>query len=401
LRRHRAPAFPERARRLATDLPVVWLQLVTPRQWRRHLPPLSAGWDRFAAGAAAGGAARGGSWVDVSNRLRNVREFVASIAPAERAFYFGHLGLPHAPWEYLPSGQTYACKPECYAVPIEGDGWETAQLLQRHLLQVGFADALLGDIIARLRWAGFYDRALLVVLSDHGAAFRTGLWRRALTPATTAEILAVPLLVKRPGQRRGTVSDQLVSTVDLLATVADVLAVRPPWPFPGRSWFAGGRGDLTYLAGKRVLPVPGDLAGQRAEATTRLARWAPTSDLWRIGPWPALHGRQLTPPIPDAATPRLELDRPHRFRDVDLRARPLPLSISGSVHGAKRGDGCCTLAFALNGTIWATTHSYWNADGGHRVAALVPPQALRAGDNEVTAYLIDEHGALRRLPPHR
>src|SRR4029079_653312 len=184
----------------------------------------------------------------------------ASIAPQERALWVGHLGFPHAPWDHLPDGTTYACQPECFAVPAVGDGWEVAQLLQRHLLQVGYADTWLGELVARLRRSGVYDRALLIVLADHRAAFQPGAQTRALNPATRGEILNVPLLVKRAGQRRGEVVDDTVSTVDLLPTVATELAVRPPWTIPGRSWFAGGRDELTYLTSRSIpTPVPRDL----------------------------------------------------------------------------------------------------------------------------------------------
>ncbi|HEV8239101.1 MAG TPA: sulfatase-like hydrolase/transferase [Thermoanaerobaculia bacterium] len=398
----RAPDFSERARRLVADLPVVWLQLVTPPAWRRHLPSLAAGWDRFAAGAPPRVPGKRPAWVDRSNRRRDAERFLRSIAPQERALWVAHLSFPHAPWDHLPSGQVYACEPECYAVPAEGDGWEIAQLLQRHLLQVGYADTWLGELVARLRRAGLYDRTLLVVLADHGAAFQLGAQTRALGPATVGEILSVPLLVKRPGQRRGEVADELVSTVDLLPTVAAELAVRPPWPIPGRSWFAGGRQDLTYLAARSIpTAVPRDLAARRQAAAVRLVKWRPDSDPWRIGPWPTLLGRRPSSSLAEASDLSFELDRPERYAAVDPRAVPLPLSISGEVAGTTRGDGCCTMAFAVDGTVWATTHSYWTPEGDHRVAALVPARAFHAGRNAIEAYLVSPDGALRRVPRRR
>ena len=62
---------------------------------------------------------------------------------------------------------------------------------QRHLLQVRFADALLGDVLAQLRHVGLYDDALVVVTSDHGASFQSDFYgaielasaeREGLTP---------------------------------------------------------------------------------------------------------------------------------------------------------------------------------------------------------------------------
>ena len=53
------------------------------------------------------------------------------------------------------------------------------QYWQRHLLQLGFTDRLLGRLVTRLRRAGLYDRSLLVVTADHGASFRPGDNRRS------------------------------------------------------------------------------------------------------------------------------------------------------------------------------------------------------------------------------
>ena len=67
---------------------------------------------------------------------------------------FLHLELPHVPWQYLPSGQSYPVSgPE---IPgLEATVGQRAVAagsgLQRYLLQVGFVDRLLGRLTQRLR----------------------------------------------------------------------------------------------------------------------------------------------------------------------------------------------------------------------------------------------------------
>ena len=163
---------------------------------------------------------------------------------------FLHTLLPHQPWVLLPSGQrnsSLAPLPGALReVPLT-DEWELAQNQQRHLLQVGFIDRLVGRVVARLKETGLYERALVVITSDHGVAFMAGEPNRTLSLANVAEIMRVPLFIKFPagvqisalfpevnehGQR---VSDRNVESIDIAPTAAHVLGLRLSWPTDGAS----------------------------------------------------------------------------------------------------------------------------------------------------------------------
>ena len=76
---------------------------------------------------------------------------------------------------------------------------------QRQLLQLGFADRLLGRLIARLKREGIYDDTLVVVTADHGFAWKVGVdTRRSVSLSNIDELGSVPMIVKRPGQHAGT-----------------------------------------------------------------------------------------------------------------------------------------------------------------------------------------------------
>ena len=80
----------------------------------------------------------------------------------------------------------------------------------RHLLQVGYTDHLVGELLARLRRTGLLERALLVVTADHGYSFRVGVEsRRLMSERNVEEIAPVPLFVKAPGQMEGKVDRSL------------------------------------------------------------------------------------------------------------------------------------------------------------------------------------------------
>ena len=108
------------------------------------------------------------------------RRFVRGVRPTPRpALWFKHVLLPHVPWQYYPSGRSYRrFAPE----PIPGSNselgfwvpWLVKVSYQRHLLQLGMADRLLGELVARLRGTGLYRDALVMVVADHGIGFRVG-----------------------------------------------------------------------------------------------------------------------------------------------------------------------------------------------------------------------------------
>lgn len=135
-----------------------------------------------------------------------VRRFLQSIEEADSpSLNYLHSMQPHIPWNLLPSGQLY----RAWGLLSHGlkhgawgrSEWVMLQGQQRHLLNVGFADTLLGRLRARLEKIGLWDEALVIITSDHGTAFRPGVGRRAvsLDRRNVVEIANVPLFIKWPG----------------------------------------------------------------------------------------------------------------------------------------------------------------------------------------------------------
>lgn len=96
-----------------------------------------------------------------------------------------------------------------------------------YLSEVAFMDAQLGRLFELLRRLDLYDRALIVLVADHGELLgEHGLFSHAgrLDP----ELTEIPLLIKWPGQSEGRRVDSLVSHVDLFATVLAVAGVETP-----------------------------------------------------------------------------------------------------------------------------------------------------------------------------
>ena len=177
-------------------------------------------------------------------RVTPVRQFTEGIGAddPQPTLYFLHALISHYPFDLLPNGKqnaTMATLPARLGKQRwpSDQPWAVAQQYQRHLLQMGFVDGLLGDLVGRLKQVGLYDEAMLVVTADHGMSYTAGTSQREFSSENAAEIMRVPLIIKYPGRIDVTahVSDANVETVDVLPTIADALAIDVPWPIDGTS----------------------------------------------------------------------------------------------------------------------------------------------------------------------
>jgi len=173
------------------------------------------------AGAAFGDYQRRG---DVTAAL--AQEWIDAHAGAP-FFFFLHLYEPHAPYEPPePFRSRYASSPY--------DG------------EIAAADAIVGRFLDHLRERGLYDRALVVLASDHGEGLGDhGEDQHSIL--LYAEALRVPLLVKLPGGRRaGETIAAPAQLADIVPTLTALLGLATP---PG-------------VSGRSVLDLPA--AGERA-----------------------------------------------------------------------------------------------------------------------------------------
>ena len=400
------PALSRRLRSLALDSGVVYAHLALPAALEDSLPSISEGWGDFHGGDAGDAVLRllGGG-----GRPARFEAWVRAIRPSSPpALNFKHVLLPHVPAQYLPDGHGYGRgggRPAGLTGPKSvDDPFLVRQRYQRHLLQAGFTDRLLGRLIARLRQTGLWDRALVVVTADHGVSFRVGQEDgRMVTPENVEDIAPVPLFVKAPGQRAGRVANGPVETIDILPTIADELGVDLPWPVDGTS-AAGpvpaGRPAVDMLT-RAWEPLRLDAAALDQRVRAAVARkvgffGAGSGDpgLFAVGPHRELVGRPVSAlRAVDGGGASAAIDAASELADVDLDGE-LPALLSGRISGA--GPGRHDLAFAVNGRV-ATVGSSFPWDGDERFSALAPPEAFRAGRNVVEVFLVPPAGPPRRL----
>ncbi len=404
-----------RLRRLLSDAAVVYPHALLPADLTAGLPEIGTQWGRFARKQQ-----RRAAWRENDRKPRIFASFLAAMRadPGDRTLHFLHSSLPHVPWQYLPSGTSYGATGtgllKNHGAPREvwtQDRWPVTQGFQRYLLQLGYVDRLLGDLLATLAATGLDDRALVIVTADHGLAFEPGRSRRRVESDHFEDIVSIPLFVKLPYQRAGTVSDRNVELIDVLPTLLEVLGVEPAWPMDGASALDAGAPARRL---KRVLRPPYDRRSQlafdaaevdaRSETVRGLLRlFGPGSDpagLFRIGPHPDLIGRPLAE-LEIAAEPRgdLRLDRPEIYAGVDPESGFVPARVLGKVRSPELRRGPLTLAVAIGGVVRAVTRTFQAEADTARFAAMVPEEAFTAGRNRVEVFAVEGTAERPRLVP--
>ncbi len=401
----------QRIKAVVIDSSVVYLHIVLPSTLVADLPAIDSTWRDFGRESAdqtvedPHAHSRDSTWV--------FRRFLQLVTPVRSpTLFFLHLNLPHVPWKYLPSGREYRFP----GAPVRPHGvqgemwgtqdWEVIQGWQRHLLQLGYADRLLGLLIERLQQTRLWDDALIVITADHGVSFQPGQSRREATEENAADILGIPLLIKVPGQTDPQLHDTSARTIDILATIADVLDAELPWAIDGRSLLGEDtpgsgtvvihrnkgrrlndhlelsyRPDAKYRALDRKLGLFG--AGNTLES------------LYSVGDFGRLVGSRASD-LSSAAMSDVSvvLADAWTFENIDLDGSYLPTHIVGRLTARTPFNHPLNLAVAVNGTIQATTKTYSlpGENDFSSFSAMVSESALASGRNLVTVYLIKQTG---------
>lgn len=148
--------------------------------------------------------------------LGHAKEWLSEHA-AGPFFLFFHVFEPHAPYE---PAEKFRAE---YGATYEAE--------------IATADEVVGELLDHLRALGVYEKALVVLTSDHGEGLGDhGEEQHGLL--LYREALQVPFLVKLPGSRGGGTRAQApVQLSDILPTVTGALGLPTPPEVTGRSVF--------------------------------------------------------------------------------------------------------------------------------------------------------------------
>lgn len=396
-----------RRRLLLADTTIVFLNIVAPRSMAAELPGVSGGWADFAPDPRLFGE---GVWQEQAaavmqdDRAAAFRAFVDRLtADAARSLSFIHVLLPHEPLSYTPSGHTYDPAPARGRAGEADDLWapDAAAMhttLQRHLLQVQFADGMVGTVVRRLKEVGTYEESLLVVLADHGASFRPGGFKRTINDDNFAEIMAVPLFIKLPHQQEGFVSDSNVQTIDVLPTIADVIGVQMPWAADGSSVFEtdgpkAPHKTLVMTETKERRSFEGRIWEKAGGGRGRAGRPGDSLAIYRVGPFADLIGADgggmVAEPRTSAGT--ATVDQARQLARVALAGEYRPVYLTGAITPAADTESAPEVAILVNGRIAAVTRARPRNGGGYSFEAIMPEELLVEGRNIIEVCAIREN----------
>ncbi|HMT04323.1 MAG: sulfatase-like hydrolase/transferase [Solirubrobacterales bacterium] len=384
---------------LADDLRHVSAHLLLPESMESSLPDISQSFQGF-GGEPEESIERGRARQWVRDRLDegessvdgegDVERFLTMLEPvAGPTFDFVHIEEPHYPWTHYPSGLRYSDGTEDFRAFFDEKTWHappyvTDRAGQAHLLEVGFADNLLGRIISVLKREGRFNETLIVVTADHGGATSSGFHRREASPETMGQVGMVPLFIKAPNQRRGAIVDRPTCSTEIVPKVAGLLGIRLPWE-PATCdrktvKIDNGTGPAV------TLPFTATIA-QRDRYINRLAGLFGGSTGWndvlKLGPFRGLigsapHISKLGPVTgtevrPDTPSPGNSTFDPSVELNPVLRQR-------GRISGLPDGT---PLAVTVNGKVAATGQVYTDS-GQTMYSILIPVWSLKQGENEIT-----------------
>jgi len=166
----------------------------------------------------------------------------------ERSFFFINYMDAHYPYLPLPPfDKLYPGKDETFTKDRYDSLRKQVMELERritkeessHLISqydggIAYLDFHIGKLLTRLKELGIYENSLIIFTSDHGEAFgERGLIDHG--SSVYQDQVYIPLIIKYPRTNEKNVVNQLVSSVDLMPTILDVLGCEIPQGIQGQS----------------------------------------------------------------------------------------------------------------------------------------------------------------------
>lgn len=124
--------------------------------------------------------------------------------------------------------------------PIARDDWAT------YLDSIQMMDGYIGKILKRLDDEGLAENTAVIFIGDHGRCHVRG--KQWLYDGG----IHIPLIVRWPGKlKAGQVCDDLVSSIDISATVLQIAGIQPPKHIEGRVFLGPGAKKREYIIAAR------------------------------------------------------------------------------------------------------------------------------------------------------
>lgn len=386
---------------MLSDSWVVFRHQTLPARWRSSLPPVDQGWGRFADSpdtAADPLDEPFEAWTQrqarVASRTAYRTEPLETLAAqlseppgARPELRVVHAVMPHLPWEREPGGALYTTSAES-DVPVDTDGrWienegAVTGSYQRHLLQVGHVDRLIGDLLDALESSGRWDDTVLVVVADHGVTFDPRSHRRRPNPSTADEVYRIPLFIHTPDGPQGEIRDDRVHNGDLLPTLVDALDIETDWTFTGPSLLEPSDAPARATVYSRAGPVEIDPSlDPLMEVVERNTDRLPHGEDWRSVAAPGEAGALVGTPLADldigSSLGPVTVDDLADLRATDRSSGFLPVMVQATFEGDDPPD---QLLVAIDGVVAGAGIPQRSDDA---FTTILDPSVLSDGEHDV------------------
>ena len=395
-----------RLKSLVADLKYVEGRIILPPALANHLPNVSTTFGNFGnngGGEDDKGAGRFAQDLFTPPSPHEFEDFLDGIPAGDKTLSLIHMELPHEPWRYLPTGQNYLdtsisnlSTPSAARWAVGAAGISSAE--QRHYLQTGYADKLVGLMIARLKKLGIWKKAMVIVTADHGISFQgKAIYRRIAEPENLGGVGNPPLFIKYPGQTKGKPSLTHTRTIDIVPTIAQQLGISNLYETQGRPISedgAGGEVAVTNGQGDIIRMPLSRLLRQRKTVVQQAFFRLGSGGIYQLGPAPELIGT-VAPALSIGIQPGTSatVENGDALEAVDPGSQEIPAFVAGDLEGVNPGT---VIAITVNGVVEATCRAFLD-EGSGRYGAVVPPSAFSSGRNQIGVYAVGPGNSLTPL----
>lgn len=410
----RQPAY---LKLLFTDSLVILGQIWSPPSLAQHLPSTNNDWLGFL-----------GEEVLMTKELTTIRafqktinwrtrvvqyqQFIDGITAEEKRLYYFHSMFPHGSWRYLPDGRLMTADAGGQIVGIRPNDpalnykhvWYASDAAtrvsrQRHVLQVGFVDRMIGDLVTRLEELGIFDQSLIIITSDHGVSFKAGFSRRSIHGDNLAEIAAVPLFIKYPGNQPNGISDLNAQAMDILPSILDALGAQGWDQFDGQSLLNTNRDEqiqkIIFSEKRRTDRINFEAykskLRQTAQTLTLEFGQNDYSSLFRAGDRLGLVGTRVSDYLlSDQQAPGVSYEYSDLLRNAHRDGSFTQCVVHGNFNSGYEHNPSQQLAISVNGVIQAVTEPFSFPGQKNAFQALVPADSFAAEVSEVRTWFVLE-----------
>lgn len=155
-----------------------------------------------------------------TNEINLIDHFInyINLSPNEKNLYLLHTNLTHQPWVLDENGNINLE----HAIKEEDKIKNISKLKNYYYKSILYTDKKLGEIFNFLKDKNIYDESLIIITSDHGISFDENIFLR-MNGKINNQISKVPLIIKKPFQKKGKIIKEYVNIIDIGSTLINML----------------------------------------------------------------------------------------------------------------------------------------------------------------------------------